>query len=495
MKMPIKSAERRNAIKAIRKKGNFVLKQEKNILVPVRKPPSESLLTDQNYFVCPSCLGFYKKKYLWRHKKNCGSKLTNVSANHLSESQTFIASTGILGNYINKSRIKKEIFSIMRPDLISEIAKTDPLIVMFGESCLNKHKRKQMNVAISNKLRELARLKIVLKKTTEFTNYIEILKPEMYNVIIAASKIVSGFDAEKKTFRAGSLALHLGTTLKFLCDIAKKAVITKDPLIKMDESKESKLKSISELKELLSNHWCNDVSSLANKDINEKRNEKPKLLPVTRDVQLFSKYVNTLADIAFDKLKRKEDVASNYKVLVECTFSIVLIFNRKRIGEVQFLDVDSYERNISNTGQEESLETLSELERAMCATFKRVIVFGKGSKPVPLLFTKKMQKFINILLHTRKTTDIVPKENKYIFANPDAKNRWISGAAVLRKFAKDCGASNPELLTSTRFRKQIATILQLMNFEKNEMEQIARFMGHTEKTHLEFYRYLNINIL
>lgn len=28
-----------------------------------------------------------------------------------------------------------------------------------------------------------------------------------------------------------------------------------------------------------------------------------------------------------------------------------------------------------------------------------------------------------------------------------------------------------------------------MCFEKDEMEQIARFMGHTEKTHTEFYRY------
>lgn len=52
-----------------------------------------------------------------------------------------------------------------------------------------------------------------------------------------------------------------------------------------------------------------------------------------------------------------------------------------------------------------------------------------------------------------------------------------------------CGAKNPETLTSSRFRKQIATILQIMNFEADEMEQIATFMGHTEKTHKEFYWY------
>lgn len=129
----------------------------------------------------------------------------------------------------------------------------------------------------------------------------------------------------------------------------------------------------------------------------------------------------------------------------------------------------------------------------MSSFFKRVVVFGKGSKPVPILFTRKMQEYVEILLHIRKTTNIVPKENQYIFANPGSSDRWMSGPSIIRKLAFKCGAKNPELLTSTRFRKQVATILQLMNFESSEMEQIARFMGHTEKTHKEFYRYANLS--
>ncbi|XP_023312017.1 uncharacterized protein LOC108915376 [Anoplophora glabripennis] len=124
----------------------------------------------------------------------------------------------------------------------------------------------------------------------------------------------------------------------------------------------------------------------------------------------------------------------------------------------------------------------------MSSTFKRVVVFGKGSKPVPILFTKLMQRYIEMLLTIRNNTEVVPKSNTYIFANPDSQDRWMTGSSVLRKYAHKCGARNPELLTSTRFRKQLATILQLMNFENDEMEQIARFMGHTEKTHKEFYR-------
>lgn len=98
-----------------------------------------------------------------------------------------------------------------------------------------------------------------------------------------------------------------------------------------------------------------------------------------------------------------------------------------------------------------------------------------------------MQKFIEMLINILRTNDIVPKDNKYIFANPNS-DRWVTGSSVLKKFATKCGAKTPELLTSTRFRKKIATILPLMNFENSEMDQIAKFMGHTQKTHLEFYR-------
>ncbi|XP_050513107.1 uncharacterized protein LOC126888766 [Diabrotica virgifera virgifera] len=64
----------------------------------------------------------------------------------------------------------------------------------------------------------------------------------------------------------------------------------------------------------------------------------------------------------------------------------------------------------------------------------------------------------------------------------------MSGANTIRKIAINCGAKHPELLTSTRFRKQIATTLQLLALDDDEMEQIATFMGHTKKTHTEFNR-------
>lgn len=491
-KMPLNSKDRRFAIMSLRKKGNFLLHQEKNTLKVVRLPNKTCNDKSQKneYFPCANCLGFYKKNYLWRHKKICKSKVENKtvgSQNHLTESQTFLATTGMLGNMLNKSRIKKEVFSIMRPDDISYVAKTDSLICLFGESYINKHKRKQMNTVVSNKIRELARLKIALKKSSTIENLIDALKPECYELIVAATKLICGYNVEKRTYNASSLALHMGTSLKFLCDVATKAVLTKNHLF-MHLDRERKVKEIKEIRHMINMHWCNDVSSLANKVLNEQKFLRPKLLPFTEDIKILNLCVTSSAENAYNNLINNEDMKINYKILCECTLVLVLIFNRKRVGEVQFLNIAAYENSIFSVNQNEFLSSLTELEKSMSVTFKRVVVFGKGSKPVPILFTKLMQRYIEMLLNIRKNTDVVPRTNTYIFANPDSKDRWMSGPSVLRKYAHKCGAKNPELLTSTRFRKQLATILQLMNFENDEMEQIARFMGHTEKTHKEFYR-------
>lgn len=492
LKLPLKSKERRFAVMSLRKKGNFILHDQKNKLQVVRLPNKlhNTELKNEDYFPCVLCLGFYKKSYLWRHKKICKSKLvnkTNNSKNHLTDSQTFLATTGMLGNILNRSRIKKEVFSIMRPDNISFTAKSDSLICLFGESYINKHKRKQMSTVVSNKMRELARLKIALKGSSTIEYLIDFLKPECYDLIVAATKLICGYNAEERTYVASSLALHMGTTLKFLCDVAEKAILTKNPLF-VCNNRDNKIKEIRNVRYMINMHWCNDVSSLANKVLNEKKFLKPKLLPFTEDIKALNLHVKTSAEKAYNSLRDNIEIKINYKILTECTLVLVLIFNRKRVGEVQFLNITTYESNNFSINQREFLNCLSELEKNMSATFKRVIVFGKGSKPVPILFTKLMQRYIEMLLNIRKNTEVVPTSNTYVFANPDSKDRWISGPSVLRKYAHKCGAKNPELLTSTRFRKQLATILQLMNFENDEMEQIARFMGHTEKTHKEFYR-------
>lgn len=65
--------------------------------------------------------------------------------------------------------------------------------------------------------------------------------------------------------------------------------------------------------------------------------------------------------------------------------------------------------------------------------------------------------------------------------------KWISC------YEKTCDKSLEDknrvnTLTSTRLRKHLATISQILKMESTELEQLASFMGHTQKTHNEWYR-------
>jgi len=44
---------------------------------------------------------------------------------------------------------------------------------------------------------------------------------------------------------------------------------------------------------------------------------------------------------------------------------------------------------------------------------------------------------------------------------------------VLRIFSGDCGAKNPELLTSTRLGKQIVSLAQVVSLKENELDSLA----------------------
>ena len=60
----------------------------------------------------------------------------------------------------------------------------------------------------------------------------------------------------------------------------------------------------------------------------------------------------------------------------------------------------------------------------------------------------------------------------------------------LRKFATKCEPplSNPVNVTSTKLRKYIATISQVLSLKETEVDWLARHLGHDIRVHRDFYR-------
>ncbi|KAK7886409.1 hypothetical protein WMY93_026030 [Mugilogobius chulae] len=150
------------------------------------------------------------------------------------------------------------------------------------------------------------------------------------------------------------------------------------------------------------------------------------------------------------------------------------------------MPLSAYMSPHSQDALEDLGDALSDLEKKLCQHFRRLEIAGKRGRKVPVLLTPTMQEALDLLVSKREMCGVVPG-NKYLFARPQACS-YFRGSDCLRHFAKMCGAKNPESLTSTKLRKQTATLSQVLNLSNTELDQLADFVGHDVRVHRQFYR-------
>lgn len=119
-----------------------------------------------------------------------------------------------------------------------------------------------------------------------------------------------------------------------------------------------------------------------------------------------------------------------------------------------------------------------------------VEIRGKRGRKVAVILTPEMVNAIDVLIKTRKTVGI-PDENPYVFARTNRQSLEPMRAwDCLKKLSTQCGPplSNPTNITSTRMRKYIATISQVLSLKETEVDWLARHLGRDIRVHRDFYR-------
>lgn len=481
------SKERKQLLALMRNEGNLT-EAEHGEIIPKRCQKNEKP-TSGNYTLCVHCKGLFKKHSLHRHVKKCFAVKCHEPKQHaLADSLIFTASQKALHTFLDKLAVKEHVLRKMHPDSIMSVVIEDELIVQFGNDLLKKTKTKRRLTHISNRLRECGRFLIQMRMIGNYTDMFSTMKPECVDDAILAVQKMASYDVENRSFKAPSLALHFRTTLTALASLAEKLIIRKT-ISMSPQTREKSLIELGRFSKQVEDHWAIEIGSLALKDLEEKRSTKPKLLPITEDIITLKKSVEKKAEEAYQSLKNTA-TPEEYKTLAECTLVLTIIHNRKRVGDIQFLDINTYEReielNTQNT-QDEMLRSLTENERILTQSYQRIISIGKGSRCVPVLVPRTQQRYYSMLVNIRRKKQWFLPENTYLFAYPDSL-RWIDGSYVMRKYAKDCGAKKPNLITSSRLRKHIATVTQVLSLKPNEVDQLAKFMGHTTRTHEQFYK-------
>ena len=115
---------------------------------------------------------------------------------------------------------------------------------------------------------------------------------------------------------------------------------------------------------------------------------------------------------------------------------------------------------------------------------------GKRGRKVPILLTKEVKRAIDVLLAKWSEVGIYP-ENPYLFAVTGKQSLGhLRPWECLRKVAtcEELDLEKPEAVTSTKLRKYVATVSQILDLQKNELDWLARHLGHDIRVHREYYR-------
>ena len=102
------------------------------------------------------------------------------------------------------------------------------------------------------------------------------------------------------------------------------------------------------------------------------------------------------------------------------------------------------------------------------------------------MLTEDLTHQLNTLLKYRQVAKV--KETTFMFARPGNAEFPFRGHDCLREFATHCGLKKPECITSTKLRKQLAVLAQILNLKENSQDIIAAFQGHDIRIHREYYR-------
>jgi hypothetical protein len=470
-------AAKRQILKRLRNLGSHkynseILKKGEGNLMVVYRPKSESETGD--YVPCSECAGYYKRRQLWKHAKKCKGEQQGQRKRHVADGEL------LLPVPVEVSGILLKVIQGMTNDSVTRCVKQDELILKIGEKmCMKQgHNTENFN-NIRHCLRILGRLLIILQQTKHQVLRMEnFLHPTLYKTIVSAARQLAGYDSSTNKYSSPSLALKVGHYLKRCCNLLKgEALQAQDSL---------KASQVDQFKTLLELNWESDVSANALRTLSEAKMNNIYLLPLTKDVKAFSDYLKDEIDGAISKMERNPEGRQDYISLQKSLLALIILFNRRRSGEASRMAVSDYEKSLQCASMNDNDIELSPMEKMIAKRLHRVEIIGKKGRKVPILLTEKMYKAIRLIIQNRAAVGI-HQANAYVFACMNGAG-YLRGSDVLRVFSEQCGAEHPETLRSTRLRKHIATLTQVMNLKENDLDILANFMGHDIRVHREFYR-------
>ncbi len=482
------SKERRIIIDGIRRCGQFTWNNDRNLnnglFIPSRRPNVNRPRSARDHEICANCLAPIYGKYLQQHWKKC-----------VDSSMKQWRGVKAFGRAIEKrvhvdacDDLCDKIFPTMRNDDCVEVIRYDWVLTAFGNDlCLNYHAHYQQDL-IKRHLRAAGKLLVAARSINDgISDFTSILHVKNCNTIIDAIRIVSGFNTETKTFKSPSTA---ATSVTLVNKISE--VLLVESMKSENQQQETNVTRFSTVFQKEARLKLNKIVGVMKEQRLRERDEN---IPTKADVKRLADYVDSEIDKCFFVLSCEYSY-ENWVYLAQLTMAAIIVFNRRRVGEVQNIKTRDFYRRMIITDQyvAEQCDDENPSDEALINIKKliksRMKIRGKLGRTVPVLLKHTIDNCLKLLIKCRRKAG-VPLTNDFLFAlqSQPKKIRIIDACAMIRKFSTLCGAENPTSLRGTKLRKQFASLCSTMNLTDNDITNIANYLGHGDLIHRNIYRH------
>ncbi|XP_060599234.1 uncharacterized protein LOC132752863 [Ruditapes philippinarum] len=469
------SRERKSAWAALTAKGNHlhnskVREKGVGILIPKYRPSSTQ--EQKRYLPCEYCRMLFVSSDLWKHHHRCVKKPEGEKSDGpVHNARLLLPVSAEVSKEFHEAVIVK-----IRDDAIGCKAKSDPSITAFGERRYEKTgKHEHTHAHIACRMRELARLVLAMsKKNSSADTLLKCIQPVLWSSLLKTIKEEAGFNPETQTLSSPSYAEKVGHSLKKTAKMLR---------TKASEAGDDAMKERMDcFIDMYNDEYFDRIGFMARETLTSANFNKIKLLPLVEDVAKLSNYlVKQVNNIKGDKT----GTLYAYTNLCKLLLSQIILFNRKRAGEVERLKKEDFLKcSVNQNVDEEIKKSLTEFEKHLCHSHLRVETRGKRGRKVAILFTQTMKANIDHLLQLQSELNI---NSKYVFIRPNGKMPF-RGADVLREVSLQADLKHAKRITSTSLRKQLATMCQVLNLTESSQDILARFMGHDIRIHRAYYR-------
>ncbi|XP_037033503.1 uncharacterized protein LOC119072395 [Bradysia coprophila] len=488
LKFDIGSKERKKMLDALKKRGNTRFNTDPKInkgkkMIVSRRPNSKFKRTGKDFRICAFCLGTYSMTSTRQHictRKAAKGDRSLINLSRMVEGRW----------HKDASKALQTAMSGFNEDDIATLAKYDWLMITFGNSFCEQLDTLRQQKLVRQQLRILSRLLIEVKNNeATVTDFASIFQTNFVDSVIAAIRVIGRFNSTTNYFKSPSPATNLVTLVK------------KVGLLLRDECIANKNKQLKEQTEdfiaLFTSRSTIKINKLAAKSRAKMSLERVETMPTTDEINKFQEFLNRKCDEYCQLLNAgsfadEREFSRTWIKLVEVTLVSIMMFNRRRVGEMQLCEISNYIRREKVTQDSKDLlfMTLSNESKKRVMRYSRMVMLGKRHVPVAVLLNPDIENRIDIILKFREAAG-VPSTNQILFALPSSfeeKPRIVDACAALRKLTVESGIDNPKDIRGTKMRKHFANFCAAKGINDNTVTDVANFMGHSVDIHKKFYR-------